>query len=338
MASSQPPRLAVQALVRGSPIPAPLFLPIVFSLGSKLENLSPAHFLSNPTKITNALKQIHSYLPCDGLACYFDPYLEAEALGCKVIWDETRGTRRGVTAAPTSPAGQEISWETLTHASRIPVALDVMHRLKVMLTGEIAFLAGVTGPLTLSAHLAGGAELSSSLLERAAEVTSLIAAKYVEAGMNVLFIVEDEVPACSEQTLEWWLASLSPVCNVIRFYEALPVVLLTHPGSFAQTRALLLNRAREFVLCLPLLDDEMWRDAARVNAANLGVALPVESFGGSDSEFETLRVATDRLVKSHRPVLLTTAGDLPLTTDMRALPKRITALRSLTSSLTPASR
>ncbi|HLC42327.1 MAG TPA: uroporphyrinogen decarboxylase family protein, partial [Methylomirabilota bacterium] len=326
MSSSQPPRLAVQALVRGSPIAAPLFLPIVFSLGSKLENLALADFLSNPTKITNALKQIQAFLPCDGLACYADPYLEAEALGCRVIWDDARGARRGVTAPA---AGVEISSEALTGASRIPVALDVMRRLKMMLTERIALFAGVTGPLTLSARLAGGAAPSALLLERAADVTRLIAAKYADAGMNALFIVEDAVPAGTEETLEWWLATLSPVCNVVRFYEALPVVLLTQPGSFAQARELLLNRAREFVLCLPLLDEGMWEAAARSHATNLGIALPVEVFESDEPEFEAVRLATDRLVKSHRPVLVTTAGDLPLTTDMRALPQRIQTLRSV---------
>ena len=66
--------------------PRPLFLPIVFSLGARVENISLRNFLTNPTKISNALRQIRTHLRRDGVTCYFDPYLEAEALGGVFDW------------------------------------------------------------------------------------------------------------------------------------------------------------------------------------------------------------------------------------------------------------
>ena len=76
----------LKGLLQGAVRPRPLFLPIVFSLGAKVENVPLRVFLGNATKISNSMKQIRGYLRSDGVTCYFDPYLEAEALGAVLQW------------------------------------------------------------------------------------------------------------------------------------------------------------------------------------------------------------------------------------------------------------
>ena len=83
----------VKGLLQGNPQPRPLIVPIVFSLGAKVENLSFRAYLDNPTKISNALRQIRTQLRTDGVSCYFDPFLEAEALGAAPQWDEANQSR-----------------------------------------------------------------------------------------------------------------------------------------------------------------------------------------------------------------------------------------------------
>src|SRR5271154_6975036 len=80
------PRQAVRGLLQSIAPQRPLFLPIVFSLGARIENVSLRNFLTNPTKISNALRQIRTHLRSDGITCYFDPYLEAESLGGVLDW------------------------------------------------------------------------------------------------------------------------------------------------------------------------------------------------------------------------------------------------------------
>lgn len=87
MAGKPIPREIVQALLRGIAPPRPLFLPIVFSHAARVENMPLRAFLANPTKISNSLRQIRARLHSDGIACYFDPFLEAEALGATLQWD-----------------------------------------------------------------------------------------------------------------------------------------------------------------------------------------------------------------------------------------------------------
>src|SRR2546426_4781132 len=78
------PRQMVKGVLNGIVQPRPLFLPIVFSLGAKVENVPLGSFLGNPTKISSSLRQMRMHLRADGVACYFDPYLEVEALGAKL--------------------------------------------------------------------------------------------------------------------------------------------------------------------------------------------------------------------------------------------------------------
>ena len=86
------PRQMMKGLLQGNPQARPLIVPIVFALGAKIENLSFRAYLDNPTKISNALRQIRTQLRTDGVSCYFDPLLEAEALGGPPEWDETNQT------------------------------------------------------------------------------------------------------------------------------------------------------------------------------------------------------------------------------------------------------
>ena len=142
MSTQQTSRQMLKALVRGERLARPLLMPLVFSLGSRLENLGLRDFLANPTKIANALRQIHGALKVDGLACYCDPWLEAEALSCNVEWKED-GSRTLVVARPESMGSLRRRVEAaggILEMGRIPVATEVLRRLKTMLKDEPALM------------------------------------------------------------------------------------------------------------------------------------------------------------------------------------------------------
>src|ERR1700724_4565577 len=86
MADKRPPHKILRDLLQGSTAFRPLFAPIVFVLGARIENLSLRAFLANPTRISNSLRQTRPHLRSDGVTCYFDPLLEAEALGGTLEW------------------------------------------------------------------------------------------------------------------------------------------------------------------------------------------------------------------------------------------------------------
>src|ERR1700683_4523125 len=51
MGDASTPRQMVKALLQGATPSRPLLVPVIFSLGARLQNLPLPHFLANPTKI-----------------------------------------------------------------------------------------------------------------------------------------------------------------------------------------------------------------------------------------------------------------------------------------------
>jgi hypothetical protein len=324
----------VKALLQGIAPPRPLFLPIVFSAGARVENQPLPAFLANPTKICNAQRQLRGPLRTDGYSCYFDPFLEVEALGATLDWraaDRPPAVRWPQGAEPGELPDDLHTPEEAVKAGRVPVALDVLRRMKAMVRDDSILMAGVTGPFTLAARIteleAGGVwrtqEIPESAVELAASMVTHISRAMVEAGAGLVMIQEDILPTLSAERCGAWASALEPAFNVIRFYEALPVLLLTDRGSFAANSALILDRHWDGVLCPALhgIPSHVTDAAARLRSATLGLALPLETFQLDDAALQSRCESLRRMVTSLRPAILTTAGDVPAMTDMKHMSK-----------------
>jgi hypothetical protein len=328
MAAGLHPREMVKLLLQGVAPPRPLLLPIVFSLGAKIENLPLAAFLENPAKICSALRQIRGYVGTDGVSCYFDPYLEAEMLGAQV--------RRG------SDGTAEISWsgdaasgalleglvsvEDAMHSPRVGVAVDVIGRMKTILRDEPLLMAGVTGPLTLAARLTQRnlegplqvQDLPPHAVELSNGVFAGLARTLAEAGANAVLIQEDVEPLFSEDTRAAWIMEIASACNVIRFYEALPVLLLNN-GCWLSDDFLWMFRHRWNCVVSPLVKEN---DAARANlhgGSTVGVALASSLFSGAAPRSVGAHPWLLETLQTIQPAVITTAGDVPLTVDVKLL-------------------
>jgi Uroporphyrinogen decarboxylase (URO-D) len=325
------PRQVVKELLQGISPPRPLFLPIVFSLGAKVKNLSLRTFLGNPTKISGGLRQIRARVRSDGVTCYFDPFLEAEALGGALQWK-----------SEDSPP--EICWprhakkgdlpedlrspEECVKAGRVPVAMEVIHGLKSSFRDDTLLTVGVSGPFTLAALLAQldaseaeqVGDLPPSAIETSAAVITAISRAFAEAGANVIFIREEVLPALSPEECTHWSSLLATTINIIRFYEALPVLLFTDQQAFDRNIRIILQQDLDCVVCPPLQSIfAMPSENEPKRNAKLGIALPLEAFqpgaAASDDPYRSMR----RAIEDMQPAILTTVGDLPSTADVKRL-------------------
>src|SRR5271168_539479 len=201
MAAAFHPREAVQGVLRGVAPERPLFLPAVFALGARMSNLPLQEYLGNPTKITAALRQISGNLRADAVTCYYDPWLEVEALGAELKWNgdgsEPEMSWPHASAAGELPEGLRSPEEAATHG-RVPIAAEVIRRMKATAgSGRVLLMAGVTGPLTLATLLApsgdtptGGTAPSPLAAELAGQTTGAVARALCEAGAEVVLIRE----------------------------------------------------------------------------------------------------------------------------------------------------
>jgi hypothetical protein len=336
------PRQMLTGLLQGAPPPRALFLPIVFSLGAKVESLSLRAFLCNATKITNSLRQFRTHLRPDGIACYFDPHLEAEALGATLqyVAEDHPPALQWPHQSEAGELPERLrSPEDAAQSPRVTVAVEVIQRLKSLLRDERLLCAGVSGPFTLAAQLLAlrptdappREDFSDVALELAAATITQIATKFVEAGANIIFIQENIFPVLSAGHCDAWAESLAPAFNIIRFYAGLPVLLCTDPGSFAANREVVYARNWDCILCpaLPLPASNAVEIAPPPGRANIGIALPIAPLQpAASASAETFAQALHIIMVDLRPVLVTTAGDVPASTDVKLLAKIGEAIRS----------
>lgn len=317
------PRQMMKSLLQGNRQVRPLIVPIVFALGAKVDNLSFRAYLDNPTKITNALRQVQAQSRTDGVSCYFDPLLEAEALGGTAQWDESNQTRS--IRWPESAQKGELcaglrSPEEAASSPRVKVAVEVIRRLNSLLRDEPLLMAGVSGPFTLAARLCGiepgemqGHEPSVSALETAATAITKIASAFVDAGANLIFIREENLPPFSSSKCQNWASLLAPLFNIARFYEAMPVLQIGVESATAENVEMIFQQEWDAILC-STSEESLARAQGRDENFMFGCSVPLEVLEASESsEARLLRLS------GARPALLTTDGDVPAGTDLKRL-------------------
>jgi len=329
MGATLSPRQAVKELLEGIAPSRPLFLPIVFSLGARIENVPLQAFLSNPTKIASALRQIRGRVPAEGVTCYFDPYLEAEALGAAIHWETDEGPAelrwpQGATA-DRLPAGMR-SPETAQQGGRIPVAVEVIRRMRDALRDTALLMAGLSGPVALASMLlranesgAGmGGPMPAAAVEASGAALAEIARALVDAGADVI-LIQERIPAgLQPERVEDGVSQLSTAVNIIRFYAALPVLLLA-AGDARGPLAACGGAASACIVC-PEWNEASGsgtRAAAAAGSPMCGVALPVNAFDGVESaELDARLAGTARQLA---PAIVTTAGDISRIANLKRL-------------------
>ena len=328
-------RQLAKNLLNGEAPPRPLLLPIVFALGAKVENVSLAAFLSNPTKIVNAARQIRSHLQADGIACYFDSFLEAEALGAtlqRTSDDESAAIQWNLAVkAGGLPSGLR-SPEDAVQNGRVPVAAEVIRRMNAIPSRDCLLMASVSGPAKLAALLSqpeqrGNASLedfSAEALEFASSVTTQFATTYLEAGADAIFIHEQVPAGLTAKTCEDWVNLLAPAINVTRFYGALPMLQPSSTSAAPDDWKVIVRQPWDCLLCLPdfVASSQVSANSSSVQSIRPGFALSLEFFLPDHPGKEERIVGLRETVASAKPALITTAGDVPYSTDMRYL-KRV---------------
>jgi hypothetical protein len=307
-------------------------MPLTFSLAARLDNLSLGSFAMNPTKIANALRQIRAALKLDGVTCYLNQYLEIEALGGRVEWNSEGAV---LVERPRFDSVDDLqkntgSAEAILKSGGIPVAAEVLRRLKVMLKDEPALMISVTGPLKLAAQLActpEGELPSAALVEFCGGIVATLSQHFVEAGADQVFLSENAPRTDNARNFEWWAALLEPVINVVRFYDALPVLLLdeTLDSQFAWS---ILNRSWDCLICLsPPLNDQFSTHASA--ACGLGLALPGTLFAETSNDQKKMLAGTRNMVDRVKPVLLTSSTDIPANADIKQVASSLDHLREV---------
>lgn len=182
----------------------------------KLTGYDAEEVLTDGEKLFDSLMQVNKlYRPC-GQPVVFDLQLEAEILGCDLVW-----TKDGPPSVKTHPLEENPVVPcrcTLPTAEdgRLPMVLDVMRRMKAAVGNTTALYGLICGPFTLASHLRGNdifmdmfddEDYVLKLVDFCADVGKRMVDLYVDAGMDVIAVVDPLVSQVSAAHFEDFLSA-----------------------------------------------------------------------------------------------------------------------------------
>lgn len=190
------------------------WVPFVGVHGGSLIGVNATEYLQSADHIVNGLeKAVERYKP-DGLPVVFDLQLEAEILGCELAWAEQTPP-----SVATHPLNDDYDLEGLPEfgidKGRMPLVLDASRRCKASFGDTVALYGLLTGPLTLALHLRGDDVLLdmfdeeedvARLMDYCADIGIQMVDAYVDAGLDVMAIVDPMISQISQAHFSDWVA------------------------------------------------------------------------------------------------------------------------------------
>jgi uroporphyrinogen decarboxylase len=189
------------------------WIPFAGVHAGKLTGYTGKEVLTDGDKLFESLMAVNRLYAPDGQPVVFDLQVEAEILGCNMLWAD---------AAPPSVASHPLAGNLVVPShipkkteGRLPLILDVMGRMKKAVGETTALYGLITGPFTLASHLRGTdifldmvdyEDYLHDLLKYCTEVAGRLVDYYVEAGMDVIALVDPLVSQISPRHFKRFMA------------------------------------------------------------------------------------------------------------------------------------
>ena len=203
------PREILFKTLRHEETPQVPWVPFSGVHSGKLKGYTATEMLTDADKCFNALLEVNRLYRPFGQPVLFDLQIEAECLGCDLAWAE-KGPP-SVSSHPLEGNDPEIPCVCTIptrESGRLPLALDVMRRMKKAVGETTALYGLICGPFTLASHLRGNdifldmydnEQFVADLVDFCAKVVETVAAYYVEAGMDVIGVVDPLISQISSE-------------------------------------------------------------------------------------------------------------------------------------------
>lgn len=205
------------------------WVPFVGVHGAMLMGVDAATYLQSESLIFDGVsKAIDLYEP-DGIPVVFDLQLEAEALGCDLMW-----SKNNPPAVVSHPLLNGLNVEEMIvpdfRKGRIAMVLNTAKKLREHYP-DVALYGLVTGPFTLALHLLGtdvfmkmfeDPNYLKHLLGFTTKVATEVAKGYIDAGCDVVAVVDPMTSQIDPQSFEEFVSPFATqIFDFIRSREAL---------------------------------------------------------------------------------------------------------------------
>lgn len=170
--------------------------------------------LKDKDKLVQSLLEVNKMYKPNGQPVVFDLQLEAEILGCELVWAQD-----GPPSVKTHPLEDVDTIPCLctlptAEDGRLPMVLEVMREMKEKVGETTALYGLICGPFTLASHLRGNnifmdmfddEDYVKNLLKYCTAVAKRMSDLFIEAGMDVIAVVDPLVSQISCDHFEEFL-------------------------------------------------------------------------------------------------------------------------------------
>ncbi|OQY33009.1 MAG: uroporphyrinogen decarboxylase [Spirochaetaceae bacterium 4572_59] len=180
---------------------------------ANLKGYTAEEILKDASKLTECLLESHKQYSPDGQPVVFDLQIEAEILGCDLLWAvDSPPTVKTHPLADTKEIPCKIPSRT---EGRIPMVLEVMKSMKEKVGDTTALYGLVCGPFTLASHLRStnifmdmydDEEYVKKLMTYATDVAIAVADYYIECGMDILGAVDPLISQISPDMFKQFMS------------------------------------------------------------------------------------------------------------------------------------
>ncbi len=200
------------AALRHEKTAAAPWVPFAGVHAGKLKGYTAMEVLQDGHKLLESLLAANQLYNPDGQPVVFDLQVEAELLGCQLVW-----APKAPPSVATNPLAASLVAPTRMPGpdeGRLPMILEVMRAMKNAVGQKTALYGLVCGPFTLASHLRGTEifmdmfdhpEQLKALLAYTCAVAQQIAGYYIEAGMDVIAVVDPLVSQVSPRHFKTFL-------------------------------------------------------------------------------------------------------------------------------------
>lgn len=183
--------------IEGLPTDLVAWVPFTGVHAGKLVGHNAREVSINADKLVEAALEVNKLYHPDGQPVMFDLQVEAEVLGCELLWsDDSPPTVKTHPLAETTEIPTSIP---TANDGRIKTHLDAIRQLKPLI-GETTALYGICcGPFTLASHLRGTEVFMDMMLEPdyvhdllryTTKVIKAVSDYLIEAGVDVVAVVD----------------------------------------------------------------------------------------------------------------------------------------------------
>lgn len=202
----------LQKTYRHEPTPRPAWVPFAGIHAGKLLGYSAKEVLQDEEKLVKSLFEVKRLYMPDGQPVVFDLQLEAEILGCDLMWADDNPP--SVTTHPLANTTELPDWLIEKTDGRLPIVFNATRRLKAHVGEDTAVFGLFCGPFTLASHLRGTRlyvnmrkmpEYVHALIDYCVQNAYRMIDLYAEAGADVIAPVDPVVSQVSVQDFHTFL-------------------------------------------------------------------------------------------------------------------------------------